>query len=380
MVVLHHGLLSLPSGASLAAAFEWVPGLAILGLGRPAVVLFFVLSGFVLAPSVAPGPQGFVRFATKRAVRLLPPYWAAIAAAFLLLSLAPARPAAGLSPWFHEQWRADTSVTDLFRHLAMLAGPNQYPIDQVAWSLVHEVRLSLILPVLVLVAARCGLAACLATAAAVSVGAELFVGLHPGRFPTGVFGLLFDLPSLGDSLVLTARFAIDFAVGLALAQHRSVIAAVFARRAWLLPITAVAGLVLLCARHELVLAAGAALLIAAVARSVGLARALDAAALSWLGRVSYSLYLVHLPILLACGLWLDGVLPAPARLCLAIVLALVAAQVLWRLVEAPSIRWSRAAARAVRLPELRLGRNGGLLPAIDGVPEIGSPAGASRDA
>src|SRR3954447_23071319 len=97
MVVLRPGLLSLPSGASLAAAIEWVPGFAILGLGRPAVVLFFVLSGFVLAPSVAPRALGFVRFATKRAVRLLPPYWAAIAAAFLLLSLAPARPAGGLS-------------------------------------------------------------------------------------------------------------------------------------------------------------------------------------------------------------------------------------------------------------------------------------------
>ena len=28
MVVLHHGLLSLPSGASLASAIEWVPGFA----------------------------------------------------------------------------------------------------------------------------------------------------------------------------------------------------------------------------------------------------------------------------------------------------------------------------------------------------------------
>ena len=90
------------------------------------MVLFFVLSGFVLASvGCAPGRWGFrCRFATKRAVRLLPPYWAAIAAAFLLLSLAPGCcPLGGLSPWFHEQWRADASVTDLFRHLAMLAGP-----------------------------------------------------------------------------------------------------------------------------------------------------------------------------------------------------------------------------------------------------------------
>jgi len=66
------------------------------------------------------------------------------------------------------------------------------------------------------------------------------------------------------------------------------------------------------------------------------------------------------------------VLPAPAGLCLAIVLALAAAEALWRLVEAPSIRWSRllAATESVRLPELRLGRT----------PEIGLPAGGSRDA
>lgn len=80
--------------------------------------------------------------------------------------------------------------------------------------------------------------------------------------------------------------------------------------------------------------------------------ALAGASFQYLGRISYSLYLMHLPIggrVISAGLEL---LPNPdiaaARLLflLAVAASLVAATVSWRLIEAPTMRLSRR----VRLP------------------------------
>ncbi len=234
---------------------------------------------------------------------------------------------------------------DVLRHLLMLAGPRQYPLDHVAWSLVHELRLSLVLPLLILLAARCGVIACVLATAAVALAADVYIAGNAGAFPLGIHGFLFDAPGLGDSLVLSARFGVDFAIGIALAMRAVEIATIYARLVWLRPVAIFAALTCLSLNNETAMAAGAALLVSALASSAMLARALDIAPLAWLGRVSYSLYLIHLPIMLTCGLLLDRIVPAPASLAVGIVLALAAAQVMWRVVEMPSIRWSRAAAK-----------------------------------
>lgn len=360
IVVIHHVMLSLPSGPAMVAALDGTAGLGIVALGRPAVVLFFVLSGFVLTLCLQVGRQAAASFALRRILRLMPPYWVTILAAALAHALVRHHTVAGLSPWFNDQWGGDpasTSAGEIGRHMLMLAGPRQYPLDHVAWSLVHEMRLSLALPLLVLVASRWGVVASLAFAAVTSLCAEACVALCPSLFPTGFHDFLFDAPGLAASLVLSARFAVDFGLGLVLAMRLPSIKASLARHPWGRPLMLIAGAVVLSQSVEIAMAVGAMMLIAAVATSPTLARLLDVAPLRWLGRVSYSLYLVHLPIMLACGLLLDGIVPAPAALAFAVPLALLAAEVLCRLVEIPSIRWSRAA--AARLSSWRGAPRGG---------------------
>jgi peptidoglycan/LPS O-acetylase OafA/YrhL len=72
--------------------------------------------------------------------------------------------------------------------------------------------------------------------------------------------------------------------------------------------------------------------------------------LTWLGRISYGLYLVHLPIILTCVHLLYARLPLPAIFGIAIVLSLGAAEIMHRAVEQPSIALGRklAALRAFR--------------------------------
>ena len=64
-------------------------------------------------------------------------------------------------------------------------------------------------------------------------------------------------------------------------------------------------------------------------------------ALQWLGKVSYSLYLVHVPVALALAHALRDALPAPAIAALTVVLALPAAAVFYKAVERPSLLLSR---------------------------------------
>ena len=68
----------------------------------------------------------------------------------------------------------------------------------------------------------------------------------------------------------------------------------------------------------------------------------------WLGRISYSLYLVHLPILLATVHLLRGRLPLLVELALAVTVSLAAAEILHRAVERPSMWLGRRLASLIQ--------------------------------
>jgi peptidoglycan/LPS O-acetylase OafA/YrhL len=70
----------------------------------------------------------------------------------------------------------------------------------------------------------------------------------------------------------------------------------------------------------------------------------------WLGQVSYSLYLVHAPVLVATMFALRGTLPLWASLTIGMVASLAAAEAFHRLVEAPTRDLARWAERRLRRP------------------------------
>lgn len=341
-VMLHHAWLSLPAAAAWQGASA-CPILGILLLGRPAVVLFYVLSGYVLTLYLQAASFAPAAFALRRLLRILLPYWAAVAGAYALFLAARHHRPMAMSPWLGEQWARDISVASVGRHLLLLAGPRQFPLDHVGWSLVHELRLSLLMPFVVLLSRRAGVAATLALAAATTLAAEATIALSGRSFPTGFHGFLFDAVGLGPSLVLTARFALAFALGSVAATCAARIEAAYDRWRPLRPAALVVALALLSQSDESAMSVGAVLLVATAASWVRMGRALETPVCVWLGHVSYSLYLVHLPIMLACAAWLDGLLPPAATLLLAMAVALAASDLMVRSVERPAILLSRAA-------------------------------------
>jgi peptidoglycan/LPS O-acetylase OafA/YrhL len=93
--------------------------------------------------------------------------------------------------------------------------------------------------------------------------------------------------------------------------------------------------------------AGSALLILLAHGRGGLPQLLRTPPLVWLGRLSFSLYLVHMPVLVASQYAFFGLLPIWAAALLGAVVALPAAAFLHRLVEVPSRRLARRVEVAV---------------------------------
>jgi peptidoglycan/LPS O-acetylase OafA/YrhL len=97
---------------------------------------------------------------------------------------------------------------------------------------------------------------------------------------------------------------------------------------------------------EIACATVAGVTIYLVGRRGRLADWLGARSLQYLGRISYSLYLIHYPIswiIVSFGFWLtgDNAIAAVLWLCLALGMSIAAADVLYRLVEGPSVRFAR---------------------------------------
>ena len=265
-------------------------------------------------------PLSYGRYAVRRVARIYVPFAAAIllsAACYALLDPADPRP---FSAWFASLWRGGWSAPTLLGHLAM-PGTGRDDLDPVIWSLVQELRISLALPALLWLARRGFFPLLLASMA-------LQLAVPEGRpfWGTGVDG----------SLTATSYFICFFVLGIGLALHT---ASLPARPR--LPMLA-AALALLCGAagaNDLAYGAGALLLLAVVVGVPDRRSWLEARPLLWLGRVSYSLYLVHLPVFLVV---IHALHPPAACLPLLVPASLLVAWAFNRLVERPAQRLGAA--------------------------------------
>lgn len=273
-----------------------------LMFGHLAVVFFLVVSGFSLAVGPARAgwtlPGGVGLFARRRAWRILPPYWAALAFSLIVAwTIVPqphsASPTAGT-----------VAVYGLMlQDVAVAPTPNG-----AFWSIAVECELYVVFPLLLLLRRRLGGPAMVALA----------------TLPVVALGLLVprvaSVPPVDKLSWLTPQLAPLFAFGLAGA---GIVAARDRIRRlpwpWLAALAAAPVLAVMIGagtvwtvRHYfwIDLALGPALVLLLVAVSTGrpatLVRLLDTGPVKGLGRFSYSLYLVHLPIVVAVSRTLTG--------------------------------------------------------------------------
>ncbi len=347
VVLFHLSLIAQPflDTGTIGDAWWWISDtpLRIATDGTQAVLLFFVLSGLVVAlPALREG-FSWRKYYASRFLRLYLPAWGAIALAAILIFLAPRdinNVTSGI--WISKTNARSTPPLDLLADATLMKVGNS--VDNVLWSLRWEIIFSLLLPLFVLAAVlirRSWVAFALAMAGCVAL-------------------------TIGDPVHANAAFYLPvFMMGTLMASRLEKIQEWSRRRSrpfWVTVFSAsllfmIASRIFAFATHGNPLLGGILWSLVGVGASGIILSAigfgpfrsfLNARVSQFLGKISFSLYLIHVPILasLAYALgdaqwWLVGLIGLP--------LSLAAATVFYRYVELPSQRLAhRVGALAAR--------------------------------
>ena len=361
VVLLHHSLLLIPvmvepyrhpPADQIGDGIWWLAytPLHVFWDGSAAVMIFFVLSGFVLALPLAQGRVlDWRSYYPSRLLRLYLPVWGGVALASVVILITPHAAPEDVSDWVAGH-PAGLSAGGVLKDLLLVWQPGY--TNSALWSLKWEVLFSLLLPLYAWVASRWR--------------APLWMKLS-------VVGLIVAIGSLIGPPDRTYQMGPLFHMGtfafgvlIAFDWHRvsKAIAALSGKSLAVMWAAAVLGLWsywglnafgeppmphVLSAVSRVVQVISAALIVVLSTRPGRWTTALESRPLHWLGTRSFSLYLVHEPLVAASGS-VGAQLGVPTGIIIPIVLvvSLGAAELFFRAIEKPSHRASRAVGRALK--------------------------------
>ncbi|HEY2154528.1 MAG TPA: acyltransferase [Isosphaeraceae bacterium] len=324
--------------------FQVTP-LRVLWHAGAAVIIFFVLSGFVLSLPYCDGrPPRYGPYLVRRTCRIYIPYIVAVGCA-VALKLALYHGPFPASREMNQEWGLPTTARSLLDHLALITSTDQR-YDPVTWSLTHEMRISIVFPLIMAVVLG------LPTAVTVLLAlAGVVVGIRGDS-------LLRSHLHWNIDVFLTVIYIPMFIAGALVARHRTALAGRFAALAWPIRLALALVAISLLAYHDLIPFNIARLPVQLYAQTLGAAM-LIVVALGWarcsdwlsrpvpvfLGRISYSLYLYHLLVLLALANLIRAPWPNSYVPLLAFCLTIPVSYLAYRLIEEPSIGLGRSLAR-----------------------------------
>jgi peptidoglycan/LPS O-acetylase OafA/YrhL len=347
VVIFHLSLIAQPflDTGTVGDAWWWMSDtpLRIATNGTQAVLLFFVLSGLVVALPALRDGFSWKKYYASRFLRLYLPAWGALALAAILIFLIP-RDVGNVTSgiWISQANARSTPPLDLLADATLMKVGNS--VDNVLWSLRWEIIFSLLLPVFVLVAVllrRSWIAFALAM--------------------VGCVALTFGTPDHSNALIYLPVFMI----GTLMAARLDAIQEWSRRRSrgfWVSAFATsllfmIASRIFAFATHSnsvlggvlwsLVGVGAAGIILSAI--GFGPFRSfLNRRFTQYLGRISFSLYLIHVPILATLAYllgdaqwWIVGLVGVPV--------SIGAATVFHRYVEVPSQRLAhRVGARVAR--------------------------------
>ncbi|NEH51215.1 acyltransferase family protein [Rhizobium leguminosarum] len=284
-------------------------------MGDEAVGLFFALSGFLMAHLYGSRPvtkENVLDFLVSRFARIYPVYLVAVV---LVATLSSMQNLDFVQPI--------VSGTDFVRHVFLLGSSGVF------WSIPPEIQFYLLFPVLWL---------CLAQP-------HRYSGVIVGLTVAVVVDGLVELP--GPGIVLVSKLPYFLFGALAGIMHSY-------WNSWVPSVlTGISTLFLLVVfftyRHilpgfspefwSLQSAVAASVIVGLVARQPPIAtRVLAAAPVRFFGKISFSLYLFHVPIMFLARLTFDALMPEPALILVTLCVAVVGAWFIHETIEVPGRR------------------------------------------
>lgn len=351
-VVFHHLWQSAPV---LPAVFYYSPARIFLG-GHQAVILFFILSGFVLAlPFLSGRTVPYSAYIIKRICRIYLPYLAALIIAIAAASLLHNKTEDQVGSFFYFFWQSGFSLQLIAEHLTLLTNFNTNAYNTVIWSLLHEMRISLIFPLLMILVVRRGLLFNLMVCLLLNMASAIndIYGLESSR-------------GFHTSYMDTVYYTSFFIIGALLAKHRTELMSLFQRTGKLHKGLALAAAVLLYAYSRFIsdkihlpfnrvfddygITLAVAFFIILALSSTQLIKILSLNSISFLGKISYSLYLYHFIVFLTLAYTIQPYIPYWLFGLLTLTISILAAAASYYLVEKPAIALGRQLSSYVTRP------------------------------
>lgn len=348
IVVIHHCFLVNPDLASFTVGKSpstqlgmWLTfsPLHILWAGKESVYLFFLLSGFVLQLMVQGQSFRWATYYRSRFPRLYFPTWIAVLFGSLIVLIVP-RSNAVTSPWLTETHPVGYSWVSLFKDFTLIGGSSG-SISPL-WSLRWEIIFSILLPIYWLLI-RKGM---------ISLQVIFFVGLASLGNALQGQGLTGALALLAQSLTYLPMFAIGFAFAKSWTEISSSRFAI--KMLALKPFSYALALSLALSPYfsEFAVGPGAnvenftfplsisgiSLIVLLVGLTDSSKSVLSNRFFSWLGLISFSLYLVHEPIIVGMANAFDGNFVAITS---AFLLSFAAAALFYFFIEQPIHKFTR---------------------------------------
>ncbi len=203
-VLLGHFMLIVPS--SIITELINMGPLRIFVASGEAVTLFFVLSGFVLSlPFYNKRKLLYLPYVTKRFFRIYIPFYVSLLIVYFT-SLTYSGNKVKLSPWFNGSWDSSFSVSQLLNHLLLIRSFPNAEYNPVLWSLVHEMRISILFPLIMFFILRFNWKLC------------LFIGVLCSMLGLGLY-FIFNKPT--HDYFQTFHYVSIFIAGALLAKYRN---------------------------------------------------------------------------------------------------------------------------------------------------------------
>jgi peptidoglycan/LPS O-acetylase OafA/YrhL len=313
--------------------------------GRAAVILFFILSGFVLSLPFFREPRpGYGGFIVRRICRIYLPYVALIAFSILVRTFIAVKKLPGLSDWFNDFCGDPFSLKTALEHLFLIGNIHVMAYNNPVWSLIHEMRLSLVFPLLFLFVLRVkpmfSIAACFVLSG-IALLNDVYGWEKSSGWETGYF--------------YTLQVAAFFIVGILLARYKEPVTRRFGSlRTWQKIILFIFSCILFRFSMEVWLAdkklllisdwgsvIGACVFMVMALGSMKVSSLLKKPVFKFFGNISYSMYLNHITMLYLCIFLLYGVIPVPVILLVYVVSVIVLSLITWQTIELPSIALGR---------------------------------------
>ncbi|MGR6546267.1 acyltransferase family protein [Paenibacillus tundrae] len=287
-----------------------------------AVIFFFILSGFVLSLQFySTKPFGYMKFITKRITRIYIPYLVAVFLAIWLV------------------YKGEVANKDVIGHILFIGNYNYDAFMGIVWSLTHEMRISIIFPILMIffLTRTHWLSALSVALVFTSIASYLY--LHHPYFDNALYLINF---------YSSIHYISMFMLGALLAKHRQEITRFFVRISTINKIaTLMIGLMLyINLANQLqpisefisdwVSALGASIFIITSLSFKKLSGFLLLRPIQFIGKISYSLYLTHI-IVLFLLLKHYEMFPTHVLSLIAICFSIISATIMHYTVEVPSI-------------------------------------------